>query len=84
VTHDMTIPLTIAVPPGEALLLELRGFGLPERERREVGSWVRKELDALLEGLPSGTPVALVDRVCDLLHDLDDLLGVEERKISYS
>lgn len=75
--HDLTAGLTVAVPAGEAMLLDLREMSLPEPERRRVGSWVRAELGALLEGLPAGTSVVLVDRVCDLLYDLDDLLELD-------
>jgi hypothetical protein len=77
VNHDYTIPLTVPVPAGEAMLLDLRDMGLPEPERQRVSVWMRTQLSALLEELPAGVPVVLVDRVCELLHDLDDLLEVD-------
>ena len=79
--HDFTIPLTVPVPPGEALLLDLRDMGLPDRERHEMSSWLQAELSALLEKLPTGAPIVLVDRVCELLHDVDALLEVNTSDI---
>lgn len=82
--HDLTAPLTVPVPGGEALLLDLRGCGLVEEERLGVEREVRARLEAMLDALPAETPVMLVDRVCELLGDLDGLLGINPETISYS
>jgi hypothetical protein len=77
VNHDHTLPLTVPVPAGEALLLDHLGhLSLPEAERREMRDNVAGYVNGLLEVLPCGTPTPLVDALCGLLHDLDGLLGL--------
>jgi len=77
-TDDLTVPLTHVVPEGEAALLDAFRLqpSLSIEERWVVEDVVRLSLLGLLERLPVGTPEAVVDRVCDLLADVKDLLGL--------
>lgn len=82
--HDLTVPLTEPVPTGEALLLDQfrSSTGLTEHERHGVETLVTDGLTTLLERLPCGTPERLIDRICDLLSDIGNLLSDDTGPIS--
>lgn len=76
---DLTVPLTHPVPAGEALLLEAcREVRLPPEVRCGLRDEVIGAVAGLLGRLPAGTPEPLVDRLVDLLHEVDDLLDVSD------
>lgn len=67
--HDLTVPLTVPVVAGEALLLDnfRSSPKLPVSEQRRIVALVEQWVNELLDVLPVGTPESLIDQACELV-----------------